>query len=252
MYLPRWSVAYECLEDLAQSRSPKSIFDLLVRTDDAAYVAWNHAALSPWMVIQDPPGIKKKANHLPPVAVVAREGFKAPNKLTDVISASFKHRYEILSFKNGVNEKAEFVNERDRVGMAIRRWDAQGGSWKLQVLNALLVEAMESLEQWKRPQASTNANGNDDDSSEKQRNFLQQWQNFLDHLLELDVFDAPSTKRLLDGSTLAKALGTKPGKWTGKALDICMEWQLRNPGETNPEGAIEEVRKRGAELGIST
>ncbi|KAF4125337.1 tRNA nucleotidyltransferase/poly(A) polymerase [Geosmithia morbida] len=250
-YLPRWPVVYECLEDLKKSRSPKSIFDILVRTDDAEYVAWNHAALAPWMVIPDPPGTKKKANQLPPVAGIAREGFKSPNKLTDVISASYRHREEITSLKNAVNEQAAHTNERDRLGMAIRRWDAQGGSWKLQVLNALLVEAMKMLEEWKHEKTAKDAKEADNDILKKQRDFLQQWQNFLDHLLELDLFDAPSTKRLLDGMTLAKALGIKPGKWTGKALDICMEWQLRNPEEKNPEGAIQEVRRRKEELGIS-
>lgn len=73
---------------------------------------------------------------------------------------------------------------------------------------------------------------------------------FLDHLAKLDVYDAPSLKRLLDGRQLAQALGTKPGKWTGQALDICVAWQLRHPGETDPAGAIEEVRKRREELGI--
>lgn len=84
----------------------------------------------------------------------------------------------------------------------------------------------------------------------EQEELLASWVAFLDHLAKLDVYDAPSLKRLLDGRQLAQALGTKPGKWTGQALDICVAWQLRNPGETDPAGAIEEVRKRREELGI--
>lgn len=76
------------------------------------------------------------------------------------------------------------------------------------------------------------------------------WQKFLDSIIELDVYDAPTMKRLLDGRSLASALGVKPGKWTGKALDVCLAWQLRNPQETDPSGAIEEIQLRRGELGI--
>lgn len=64
------------------------------------------------------------------------------------------------------------------------------------------------------------------------------------------MFDAPTLKRLLDGRSLALALGTKPGKWTGRALDVCMEWQLRNPHECDPSGAVAEVQSRRDELGL--
>ena len=207
------------------------------------------------MTIDDPPNLRRKANALPPVAVVAREGFRAPNKLAGVIAASYRHRVEITELKRAVNDGAPHTKEPDRVGMAIRRWDAQGGSWKLQVLNALLVEAMERLPVWMRPSESASPDKTPskelpEEVLEEQRNFLQGWQSFLDHIIELDVFDAPSLKLLLDGRTLAHALGTKPGKWTGQALDICMEWQLRNPEQTDPTGAIEEVRKRSTQLGI--
>lgn len=80
--------------------------------------------------------------------------------------------------------------------------------------------------------------------------FLQGWDKFLKHLAELDVYDAPNLKRLIDGRALAKALGIPPGTWMGKALEICTAWQLRNPGETDPEGAIQAVRDKADELGI--
>jgi tRNA nucleotidyltransferase (CCA-adding enzyme) len=72
----------------------------------------------------------------------------------------------------------------------------------------------------------------------------------LDHLDHLAIMDAPSVVRLVDGRILTKALGLKPGKWMGPALDICLAWQFRNPGETDVSGAVDEVRSRGKELGI--
>jgi tRNA nucleotidyltransferase (CCA-adding enzyme) len=79
---------------------------------------------------------------------------------------------------------------------------------------------------------------------------LRGWQKFFDYLLEMDVLDAPSWKRLIDGTQLAKALGVRPGKWMATALDVCMAWQFRNPEATDYAGAVEEVRSRAEELGI--
>ena len=76
------------------------------------------------------------------------------------------------------------------------------------------------------------------------------WQKFLDHLDELDVLEAPSLKRLVDGKRLSAALGLKPGKWMAPALDVCLAWQFRNPGVTDVTAAIAEVRERSDELGI--
>lgn len=80
--------------------------------------------------------------------------------------------------------------------------------------------------------------------------FISGWKSFLDHLADLDVMDAPSLRRLVDGRMLAKELGVRPGKWMGQALDVCVAWQLRHPDETDPTGAIDEVRRRAGELGI--
>lgn len=151
--ISHWNVANKCLNELIANRTPSSIADLLALKEDAVYCAWNLAAMSPWMVVTEPPNFKRKANAPPLVAIVAREGFKAPNKLSDVIAASYKHRDEILFLKNAVCNHAPFVNERDRFGMAIRKWEAHGGSWRLQILSALLVEAIEALDEW--PQSAT-------------------------------------------------------------------------------------------------
>lgn len=79
---------------------------------------------------------------------------------------------------------------------------------------------------------------------------LVEWQQFLDHLQEMEVLDADSWKRIIDGTQLAKALDVKPDKWMAAALDICMAWQFRNPNATDPAEAVEEVKRRAEELGI--
>lgn len=54
--------------------------------------------------------------------------------------------------------------------------------------------------------------------------------------------EACTFKTLVDGKELAKAIGIKPGPWMKDALDVVMAWQLRNPGSTDSQQAIEEVK----------
>lgn len=244
----RWSVAYNGLDDIIQNDSPGSLGELLVRADDAKFTAWNLIAVSPWTSVEDAPGTKKKPMTSPPVRVIAREGFKASNKLTDIMAACHYNREEILQLKNAVINKEPYINERDKFGMAIRRWDERKTNWRLQVVSTMLIEAMGRLQEW----PSTVPQGRVDEKAVKQReDFVQEWQAFMDHLSELDVMEAPSLKPLVDGRVLSEALGVKSGRWTGPALNVCVAWQLRNPKETDPQGAIDEVKSRKEELGIT-
>ncbi|KHN99281.1 Poly A polymerase, head domain protein [Metarhizium album ARSEF 1941] len=232
----RWNVAYNCLDSLVRNHSPGSLGKLLIRSSEATYVAWNLAAFSPWMNVEFQVDGVRKANFLPPPAAAARKGLKAPNKLVDTITGSYRNRREIIQMKTSTCIGA--VHARDTLGMAIRRWDSHGGPWTLQLLSALLVEAMEKLDAW--PESY----------DKEQEEFINGWQTFLDQIADLNVYDAPAIKRLLDGRSLASALSVKPGVWTGKALDVCLAWQLRNPQETDSKGAIEEIKRRRDELGI--
>lgn len=234
-----WSAAYECLDFLETNKTPGSIYDVLVTSDEARYFAWSLATLTPWEQLPDDPPLKsgKAAPPLPTQA--AREGFKAPNKLCDVITAAHRHRPAILELRDVVRDKKEGLNERDRFGMAIRDWDARGGNWRLQVLFAVLVDV-----------AGRGGGGGGGGTNTQREAVLAEWQQFLDHLVELDVMNAPSIKRLVDGKVLAKELGVKPGKWMAAALDVALAWQLRNPDSTDPARAVDEVRRRREELGI--
>lgn len=230
------AVAYETLDSLRKNKTPGSIYDVLVRSDEASYFAWVLAAITPWQFVEQPAHTGTGKPPLPLPTVAAREGIKVPNKLGDVITASYRHRAEIMSFKEAVCEKASYIQERDRFGMAIRQWEAKGGHWKLQVLAALLFDAYRTVQP--------------NDVSSGYDSPVAGWQEFLDHLEQLDVLEAPSLKRIIDGKQLSKALGAKPGIWMTAALDICVAWQLRNPDATDPAGAIEEVRSKKDELGI--
>ena len=246
-----WHIAYDCLDELRSNATPGSIYQSLVRSDDAGYLSWILAALVPWSSIPQTLAVKRKGKlQLPLGAMVAREGIKADNKICGVVAGAFKHFQEITALKDAIKKQEPYVNERDTVGMTIRRWDDQGGHWRLQALFALLVEAMNRNSSGKFHAKHSLVQSN---TIPDYGGLYREWQGFIDHLEAMDVMDAPAIKSILSGTELSKALGgVKPGPWMKRALDVCMEWQLRNPGVEDATGAIEEVKKRSAELNIPT
>lgn len=137
-----WSVVYNCLEELRSNETPKSIYKSLVRSDDAKYLGWILAALAPWATVPEPVPVKKGKLPLPLGAMVAREGIKIDNKICNVVTGAFRNHEQITKLKDDIGCNEPYVKERDTVGMLIRRWDSQGGHWRLQALFAILVEAL--------------------------------------------------------------------------------------------------------------
>ncbi|KAL3426025.1 poly A polymerase head domain-containing protein [Phlyctema vagabunda] len=230
----QWKASYDCLEELKNNQTPGSIYDSLVRSDDAKYLSWVLVALTPWSQVNGELPLKPGGRAtLPYATIVAREGIKVNNKVGDVITGALRNYGQIIVLKDAILSNQDYINERGTIGMQIRKWDSQGGYWRLHALYALLVEAMQV----------TDRTGYEV--------LFQQWQKFIDHLHEtLDVMDAPTMRPLIDGKILTKALGVKPGIWVRPALDICLEWQLRNPGNADTEAPIKEVRARQDELQI--
>ncbi|KAF3066444.1 CCA tRNA nucleotidyltransferase, mitochondrial [Daldinia childiae] len=235
--ISNWKAVYECLDSLRQNKTPGSIYDVLVRSDEAAYYAWVLVAVCPWENVENPKH-SGKGKAPPPLGTLAiREGIKATNKLCDLATTAHNNRTEIMSLVKAVSDKAPFIAERDRFGMAIRRWDLRVGHWRVQVLYAFLVDVMNVLGTKSKDPVSVDE-------------LLRKWQAFLDHLQELDIMEAPSLERIIDGNQLTKALGVRPGKWLARALEVCIAWQLRHPENTDPAGAVKEVQSKRAELGI--
>lgn len=73
---------------------------------------------------------------------------------------------------------------------------------------------------------------------------------FLQRLKDLDLLEVYALKPLLDGRQLMTALNAKSGPWMTNGMDIVMAWQLRNPGITDTEGPIQEVKRHAERLQI--
>lgn len=80
---------------------------------------------------------------------------------------------------------------------------------------------------------------------------LDKYAIWLEYLRDLNLLDVDKLKRIVDGKQILKALSKpKAGPWMQKATDIAMEWQLRNPDETDPAGGIAEIVERRRELDL--
>ncbi|KAI9886262.1 MAG: hypothetical protein M1823_001933 [Watsoniomyces obsoletus] len=215
---------------------------ILLQGEQDIYMAWLLAALVPWRTAPLPP-LGPKGQLQPPMpAVVVRDGIKATNKVFEIVVRAFRNVNEVSTmrecFTGGVGQAEAPIKDvaefnRESFGMAIRRW---GPSWRMQVLFALLMDVVRT--------------GGKHDHAGSNR-VISNYADFLAHLRKLDVLEAYALKPIVDGKQIVAALNVKPGKWTGAALDLVMRWQLRNPGVTDGEGAIEEVRKHREELKIN-
>ena len=79
---------------------------------------------------------------------------------------------------------------------------------------------------------------------------LQQYATWLNDIKEHDLLEVCTLKPIVNGKRLQTELNRKPGPWLAAALDDAMKWQLRNPKETQPQGAIEEILAKHQDVDI--
>ncbi|KAG8627867.1 hypothetical protein KVT40_003740 [Elsinoe batatas] len=217
-----WTEVLRHMQSL--STNQQDLMGLLRFDTEDKYAAWVLGCLVPYRnapQTQAPPGKKQP----PPMAtVIAREGFKATNKVCDIVTASVKNVQEIgssaRSFQEGPKRpRLEEVDLRETLGMSIRRW---GPTWKLQTLFSLLCDIAEEP-----GQADV---------------FIATYQRFLQQIVDFAIEDAYAFRPIMDGKQLAKAIGINPGPWMKDALDVIMAWQLRNPDNKSIDEAVEQVK----------
>ncbi|MCJ1477732.1 CCA tRNA nucleotidyltransferase, mitochondrial [Lambiella insularis] len=243
-----WSKSYHQLSQItgyvhtsaSTLGSLQTVKKILVNDDHDLYLAWLLCALTPWAKTENPAIQKPGAKRNPPMAaVVAREGLKVENRSTNVIKDAMVHLPEIVASKAAISTESQSVSipmkrkqaslSREGLGMAIRRW---GRHWRSSVLVALLTEVMEAKEELEQDQ------------------IVEQYAAWLTLIESLCLLDAYALKPIVDGKQLLRVFNRASGPWMVIALDIAMEWQLRNPGKNSPEVAIAEVKARQKELGI--
>jgi tRNA nucleotidyltransferase (CCA-adding enzyme) len=142
--------SYDFVEKAIVGRNeiPAAIKDTLIRDSDEEYLAWICATVMPWADAPTVPHPKPTQRPLFTAYLVAREGFKAPNRVCDVIAASLGHGEEIramvancakgLRRPDTINPNNDATG-RDTLGMALRRW---GPTWRTQVFFNIVYEVV--------------------------------------------------------------------------------------------------------------
>jgi tRNA nucleotidyltransferase (CCA-adding enzyme) len=252
----QWKSTYNCLHTMVTSE--QRIYNVLVyreldtrtelskQQDDPTVLVWFLCAISPWALAPQPSRIVTKKLPSPYGAAVAREGLKLPTRVVNIIFEAFKNFQEITDVKMAIINKDDWVNKRGNMGLMIRRWNKSNDDtryWKLQVLFAILVEALKS------PHGSGTmipiaSKSYANDYAEGYTELLRGWQVFVDHLDGMKLLDVEAVAPLINGELLKKELGATPGKWMVLALDLCMGFQLNSP-----EVAEDEIRKGAMEGG---
>lgn len=74
---------------------------------------------------------------------------------------------------------------------------------------------------------------------------------FLHYIEEQDLLEVDSLRPCVDGVAVIEALGGKRGAWMRKAMEMIVEWQVRNPENQDPEEAVSSVVQRKEELSIN-
>lgn len=229
--IKNWRHAYDCLQKLVNDTS---LSQTLIQSH--AETAWLLAAYTPWSTVEELPNFCGKAR-LAWGGEAARLALKIDNKKINLISDSLKHFKDVTKLKDSILRGDSWVKLRDTVGNLIRKMDQQG-HWRLQVIFAILVEAMN--DQNSKQKTKANQTGEN----------LDAWKKVVHHLEEMNLMDPSSIKNLVDGKILSEVFQKKPGKWVAPVLEFCMNWTLRNPEVNDRNKVIEEVKKRRHELGI--
>ncbi|CAF9927268.1 CCA tRNA nucleotidyltransferase, mitochondrial [Imshaugia aleurites] len=245
-----WHRAYDQLRDIIQagskgSKLPKSIEtvrSILLGSPEDLYHAWILTCFVPWA--REPPKSRQKSSKRPMSAagLAAREGIKAENKICRLVDDAVFHLQDIVEKKGAICHEDQTTPlpstrdpgvsagaQREIQGLAIRKW---GSSWRSSVMYALLTEIAET-----KTETDSGA-------------VLDGYSSWLSHLSSLNLLHVDQLEPIVKGDELMKVFNTKGGKWVSAALDLEIQWQLRNPDRKDAAGAIAEVVQRKDELNI--
>lgn len=135
-----WPVVLDTVAALLDSSNTNR--SLFIYDAEEAYIAWVLACMVPY---RNAPALEAKPGKKPPPPIatqVAREGFKATNKVSEIITLAVGNSPDLVGTAamydrpHTQNSKISFdTQDRQDIGMEIRRL---GSTWRLQAIYAML------------------------------------------------------------------------------------------------------------------
>ncbi|SCV04290.1 LAMI_0H14928g1_1 [Lachancea mirantina] len=144
---------------------------------------------------------KKTHNKLGPIAdYIVKEGLKFGKGDAELVSKCVQSQ---LTWENLLNKYKAL--SRSEIGLFLRSFE---GNWEAAFFVNLALSFC------------------------LQESTLQRYQQLVEHIRYLQLQDSFQLKPLIDGKSLSKALGCKPGPWMKTVMSEMIVWQLDNPHGT--------------------
>ncbi|KAG7192417.1 CCA tRNA nucleotidyltransferase, mitochondrial [Scheffersomyces spartinae] len=227
----------------------KRIFQATLDDPLSIKIFWYSSILQPYDGLQVKTNPKKINSYTPLSLLIVRDGLKLG-----------KHHFEpVGKITQGFESQRPILERYFRDPQVIKRSDLGNymryfGSYSS--INILVncfsdvVEAVQNVvgednEEVKisipDPHTMTDLPVDDDKLFKPIQKVLYDYDHFIKALEGLKLMEAHNIKHLVDGKTLMKVLGRKPGPWMAKTLDVVMTWQLDNP-EGTEEACVEYIK----------
>jgi tRNA nucleotidyltransferase (CCA-adding enzyme) len=250
-----WSLAYNALHRLLSPSASDTddllatdrVRNMLVRDCSDAYSAWMVVALSPWANVPAPQKLTQEKKPPPPyMAKVARDSLRSDNKTMSILADAALRFHMIAdvktSFLTGKISDSD-AEIRQQVGCNIRSWKKD---WRPCVIMSIAHEVMSGAEFSTGKAFSPSA-------FPMIANIafsivIHEYDRFLSYVKEQDLLDVWALQPIVKGNEVIKAMGAEKGSWIIKALDMVVQWQLLHPNNFEKEAALEEIKRRKAEL----
>ena len=219
-----------------KSTRAQSILDLLSLTSvEDRWRGWLICAILPWIGQEMPKAVVKKGAPTTMAARVARDSLKIDNNSMKVVSVAEANVEEARvmvgqhSVQEGSDENSDSSRKRQRTtfdrvqtGLAIRKW---GEAWRC-------VPAAAAMLDMSQARADTRA-------------IMESYSSWLDFVRQEkleNVWNSKIFTMLLDGTAIFNLIKSKKpdvtkGRWMSDAVDIVVEYQLRESEASSKEGA---------------